>query len=190
MRILLAFAAALAASGCAGGSSAGVASLSVVDPLGRSQASFNYVFLDANGKVAWSGVPSQGTTVGNPMKGGVYDLLVIGGNGAARMTVEVDGDSRFLARLGSGGAVRGEARAAQKPLSGAQIWMPIPGRGSDPLDRFSNVVRADADGRFQIDRLPPGKWTLVIGSREEGFREVTATVVDGKVAELGIVEVR
>ncbi len=180
----------LALAGCAGSQNAGVVSLTAVDPMGRNPGSFNFAVLDeSSGKVVWSGVPAEGSTVTNTVKGGDYRLLVISSSGVASIPLEVDGDERVTARLSTGGAARGEARLAGKPFA-AQVWMPIPGKGTEKSSALSYITRANADGHFQIDRLPPGKWTLVVGTAADGYREVEVTIEEGKVAQLGYIDVR
>lgn len=177
-------------AGCAGTRESGVVSLSAIDPMGRNPGSFNFALLDEeSGKVVWSGVPAESSTVRNTVKGGAYRLLLVGSTGAVSMEVDVDGDESVTARLTTGGAARGEARAGGKPFA-AEVWMPIPGRGTEKTSALSYITRADADGHFQIDRLPPGKWSLVVGTTAAGYRQVDVEIVEGKVAQLGIVDVR
>lgn len=180
----------LALAGCAGSRDAGLVSLSAIDPMGRNPGSFNFAVIDeATGKVVWSGVPAQGATVTNTVKGGDYRLLVVASSGVANLPLEVDGDERVTARLSTGGAARGEARLGGKPFA-ASVWMPIPGKGTEKSSALSYITRANAEGHFQIDRLPPGRWTLVVGTATDGFREVEVTIEEGKVAQLGYVDVR
>ncbi|MCE9581970.1 MAG: carboxypeptidase-like regulatory domain-containing protein [Planctomycetes bacterium] len=179
----------LAAAGCAGTRDAGVVTLSAVDAYGRNASSFNFAVVEeASGKVVWSGVPAEGSTVRNQVKGGSYRLLVIGDSGATVTDLDVDGDRTVSARLSSGGAVRGEARNSGKPFS-AEVWMPIPGKGTEKSSALSRIIRATVDGRFQIDRLPPGTWVLVVGSASAGYKEITVEVKDGKVTDAGYIEI-
>ncbi|MEK7466726.1 MAG: hypothetical protein AAB074_04855 [Planctomycetota bacterium] len=180
----------LAVTGCAGSRDPGIVTLSALDSMGRSPSSFNFaIFDEGTGKVAWSGVPAQSSTVSGTVKGGSYRLLVVSSSGAASMELDVDGDERVTARLSTGGAARGEARKDMKPFS-AEVWMPIPGKGTEKSSALSYITRANADGHFQIDRLPPGKWTLVVGTAAEGFKEVEVEIEEGKVAQVGYVDVR
>ncbi|MCC6738969.1 MAG: hypothetical protein IT452_07970 [Planctomycetia bacterium] len=177
-------------AGCAGTREPGVVTLSAIDSMGRNPRSFNFALLDREtGQVVWSGIPAESSTVRNTVKGGEYRLLCVGSTGAVSMEVDVDGDESVTARLSTGGAARGEARAGGKPFA-AEVWMPIPGRGTDRTSALSYITRADADGHFQIDRLPPGKWTLVVGTNAEGFKQVDVEIFEGKVAQLGYVDVR
>ncbi|KAF0242944.1 MAG: hypothetical protein FD180_3644 [Planctomycetota bacterium] len=178
----------LVVTGCAGSRDPGVVTLSALDQMGRNPGSFNFaIFEEGTNKVAWSGVPAQGATVSGNVKGGEYRLLVISSAGVASMEIDVDGDERVTARLTTGGAARGEARKNGKPFS-AEIWMPIPGKGTEKSSALSYITRANADGKFQIDRLPPGKWVLVVGTSTEGFKEVTVKIDEGKVSQIGYVD--
>jgi hypothetical protein len=179
----------LALAGCAGTRDAGTVTISAIDPMGRNPSSFNFaIFDESTGKVAWSGVPAQSATVSGTVQGGEYRLLVISSSGVASIELDVDGDERVTARLSTGGAARGEARKDLKPVS-AEVWMPIPGKGSDKSAALSYITRANADGHFQIDRLPPGKWTLVVGTTAVGFKEIEVKIEEGKVAQIGYVDI-
>lgn len=174
-------------AGCSGGAG-GVVTLSAVDREGRNPGSFNFAVVNGDGKVVWSGVPAESLTVRNSVKGGSYRVLVVSASGAAVEDLDVSGDETLTVHLQGGGAVRGEVRKGGAPIA-AQVFMPIPGKGADPTAALSRIVRSNADGRFQIDRLPPGTWTLVVGTSAAGYKEFQVTVEEGKVAEAGYVEI-
>jgi len=181
---------ALGAAGCSTTRANGVVSLSAVDAAGRGSSAYSFAFVDpGTGKVVWSGVPAESSTVSNSMRGGSFRLLVLSGSGAAVMDVDVDGDTAVSARITAGGALRGEARVDGQPVT-AQVWMPIPGKDSNPLNRLSHVVRAGPDGRFLIDRLPPGRWTIFVGTQAAGYKAVEVEITEGKVNDAGIIQIR
>jgi hypothetical protein len=189
LRLACAALAAASAAGCSSGGEAGEVTLSVLDPLGRAPGSYNFAFVEPEtDQAVWWGTPAQSAVVKQQIHGGRFLLLVVGANGACAEDVRVDGDTSLTARLKNGGAVRGEARKNGQPLA-ANVFMAVPGKGPDrkPL---SYVARASADGRFQLDRLPPGTWTIHVGTAEAGWAEVEARVSEGKVTELGYVEVK
>jgi len=179
----------VALTGCAGSGAAGVMTLTAIDREGRNPGNFNFAVVDdSTGKVAWSGVPAEGSTVRGQVKGGSYRIIIVASSGAACVDTDVDGDESVTVHIGSGGAVRGEARKGGQPFAAA-VFMPIPGKKPMLTNALSYIVHANADGRFQIDRLPPGKWILAVGSDASGYKEVEVEVKEGKPAEIGYVEV-
>lgn len=187
MRILMALTLSFAAAGCSSVREAGVLTVSVTEIDGKPASNSNFAVMHPNGKVAWSEVPASGATVSGALHGGDFTILVLTAKGAAAQEFTMDGDTKITVKAGQGGSVRGEARANAKPIA-ARVWMPIPGKTDSPLDRLSHVVRSNADGRFQIDRLPPGKWTLYIGNEGTGYKPVVVKIKEKETTDIGIVE--
>jgi hypothetical protein len=185
-RLLAALVLPILAAGCSGAGKTGLLSVGATDPDGRGAGNFAFAAVASDGKVAWAEVPAIGRPT-REMPGGRYSIVVISSRGAGTDAFKVNGHTDVTVKLGVGATLRGETRHDQKPIR-ARIFMPIPGRGPDDI-ALSHEVRAADNGMFTMSRLPPGKWSLWMGTREAGYKLVEVDLKDGKTTELGIIEI-
>jgi peroxiredoxin len=92
-----------------------------------------------------------------PPQEGAYSVVVIGDEGYAfRSQEKLAAEPKV--KLEPWGRIEGTVRIGSKPGAGERVHLSIDGSGSGttPLPYFDYNATADADGRYTIERVPPG----------------------------------
>ena len=144
-----------------------------------------------------SSTDAAGKFVFNAAPAGAYRLIALGESGYGESAVAHAGDAVPSVSLSPWATVEGTATVGGKPCPGAAISGGI----NQPLAEIWHIVpaayhwidvRADAEGKFKLDRLKPGRWGVQqgipfhAGGRPYPSHGVHADVAAGQTATVRI----
>ncbi len=155
----------------------------VRDASGRPRSSVTVTVIDARGDVAAvavTGVTGQYELA--DLQPGDYTLTaIVGGSNPAAYGVHIPqhGRAEFDVDLPENGSLRGTIRGDSD--------QPVPYAAVAVLDRSGMVVEsvhADEFGRYEIDALTPGEYTVVASGYGPAARQVTVQPVQGQTFDV------